>query len=128
MKVFLSWSGDKSGAVALALRDWLPRIINEVEPFMSDKDIAAGANWQVEIAGELESTKFGIVCVTVENQDSRWLNFETGALVKEFGQSRVVPLAIDLKPVDVEPPLGQSGKGHLEARDPRSAPIAGASA
>jgi hypothetical protein len=105
--VFLSWSGEKSRAVALALHDWLPRVINEIEPFMSRKDIAAGALWQLEIASQLESTAFGIVCVTTENQNSRWLNFEAGALAKELGLARVVPLAIDLTDVDVKPPLGQ---------------------
>lgn len=107
MKVFLSWSGEKSRAVALALRDWLPRVINEVEPFMSSRDIAAGVVWQTEIATQLDATRFGIVCVTSENQDSRWLNFEAGALAKEVGKSRLVPLAIDLTPINVEPPLGQ---------------------
>jgi hypothetical protein len=107
MRVFVSWSGEKSRAVALALRDWLPRVINEVEPFVSAEDIAAGAVWQAEIAGQLESARFGIVCITAENQDSRWLNFEAGAVAKQFGRNRVVPLAIDLTEVDVKPPLGQ---------------------
>jgi len=107
MKVFLSWSGGKSRAVAEALRDWLPLVINEVEPFVSGKDIAAGVRWQVEISGELESSNFGVVCVTAENQSAPWLNFEAGALAKAVGASRVVPLVIDLKVSDVRQPLGQ---------------------
>lgn len=39
MKVFLSWSGEKSRAVAEALREWLPYINPEIEPSMSDSDI-----------------------------------------------------------------------------------------
>ncbi len=46
------------------------------------------------------------MCVTRENQSARWLNFEAGALAKAVESSRVVPLAIDLKPSDIEPPLG----------------------
>ncbi len=107
MKVFLSWSGEKSQAVATALRDWMPQVINSVEPFMSATDIAAGARWEAEIADQLQETSFGIICVTVENQHAPWLNFEAGALAKGVGSNRVVPLAVDLKQTDVTPPLGQ---------------------
>lgn len=107
MKVFLSWSGSKSQRVALALREWLPAVINNIEPFVSSKDIYAGSRWQAEIADELEATDFGIVCVTAENQASTWLNFEAGALAKSVEASRVVPLAIDLTPADIAIPLGQ---------------------
>lgn len=112
LKVFISWSGDKSRAVALALRDWLPGVINNVDPFVSSKDIDPGARWQAEVAGQLEQTNYGIVCVTRENQSARWLNFEAGALAKAVEVSRVVPLAIDLKPSDIEPPLG-----HFQAQE-----------
>src|SRR5581483_8186823 len=107
MKVFISWSGKRSRAVAVALRDWLPGVINSVEPFVSSEDIYAGSRWQKEIAEQLESTNFGIVCVTKENQHAPWLNFEAGALAKAVESSYVVPLAVDLKPTDVEIPLGQ---------------------
>lgn len=107
MRLFISWSGTKSRDVAVALRDWLPGVINSIEPFVSAKDIYAGARWQMEIATQLESTDFGIVCVTAENQHAPWLNFEAGALAKAVDSSRVVPLAIDLKPSDVQVPLGQ---------------------
>jgi hypothetical protein len=107
MKVFLSWSGDKSRAVALALREWLPLVINALEPFVSAQDIAAGTHWQTEVAGQLEASDFGIVCVTADNQEATWLNFESGALAKAVGSARVVPLAIDLKVTDVKLPLAQ---------------------
>lgn len=107
MKVFISWSGDKSQNVALALRDWLPGVMNSVEPFVSAKDIYAGTRWQGEIAAQLDQSNFGIVCVTQENQSAPWLNFEAGALAKAVDVSRLIPLAVDLKPSDVEIPLGQ---------------------
>jgi hypothetical protein len=107
MKVFVSWSGSQSKQIAFALRTWLPNVLQEVKPFVSSKDIAAGARWQEEIAGELEDTSFGLICVTRENQTSPWLNFEAGALAKSVGSSRVIPLAIDLTPTDIKNPLGQ---------------------
>jgi RNA polymerase sigma factor (sigma-70 family) len=107
MKVFISWSGPKSGAVANALHGWLPGVINAVDPFLSSADIHAGTRWQREIASELNRTNFGIVCVTRENQATPWLNFEAGALAKAVDLSRVIPLAIDLKSSDVKLPLGE---------------------
>lgn len=107
MRVFISWSGERSRAVAHALRDWLPQVINNIEPFVSSLDISAGARWQADIAEQLSSTHFGLICVTRANQDAPWLNFEAGALAKSLDVASVVPLAIDLKPSDVRLPLGQ---------------------
>jgi hypothetical protein len=107
VKVFISWSGDKSRAVALALRVWLPQLINAVEPFVSTTDIESGARWQGEISERLEESNFGIVCVTGDNQAAPWLNFEAGALAKQVGRSRVVPLAVDLELNDIRNPLAQ---------------------
>lgn len=122
MKVFLSWSGEKSRAVAEALRDWLPYVIQEVEPFMSSEDIVAGARWQDELATQLDESRFGILCVTQDNQSAPWLNFEAGAIAKQLGLNRVVPLAIDLRLAELRPPLGQFQAKEMtkhERRDPQ---------
>jgi hypothetical protein len=112
MKVFLSWSGEKSRVVAEALRDWLPKVVQEVKPFMSAEDIAAGTRWEQRIAHELKDTGFGVLCVTRENQSAPWLNFEAGAIAKQVDSSRVVPLAVDLTVADLKPPLG-----HFQAKE-----------
>lgn len=106
VKVFLSWSGTKSRVVAEALREWLPSVIQEVEPFMSTEDIAAGVRWQRLLDDALEASSFGILCITRENQSSQWLNFEAGAIAKQVESSQVVPLAVDLRLSDLTPPLG----------------------
>jgi len=107
VQVFISWSGPTSRAVAEALRDWLPNVIQNLQPFMSSDDIAAGNRWQAEIANRLQSSIFGLVCVTKDNQHSAWLNFEAGAIAKSIDVSRVVPLAIDLTESEIEQPLAQ---------------------
>ena len=107
MKLFISWSGPKSKAVATALRGWIPSVINEVKPFMSAESIESGTRWQAIIAKELETTDFGLVCTTAANQEKPWLNFEAGALAKKLDDSRVVPIAIDLAPSEIRQPLGQ---------------------
>ncbi|HVW48464.1 MAG TPA: toll/interleukin-1 receptor domain-containing protein [Solirubrobacterales bacterium] len=117
MKVFVSWSGPKSRDVAGVLRDWLPSVLHAVEPFVSARDIRAGTRWQAEIAGELDDTDFGLICVTKENQAAEWLNFEAGALAKSVDSSRVVPIAIDLVPAEIATPLGQFQAIRLSKED-----------
>jgi TIR domain-containing protein len=108
LKIFISWSGQRSKAAAEALRDWLVRVIQRLEPWVSSEDIRAGARWQIEIAGVLSNTKVGILCLTPENLHSDWLHFEAGALAKTIDNSTFVcPYLISLDPADVPLPLGQ---------------------
>ena len=102
MKVFISWSGNKSQEVAKILKRWIPCIIQSIEPYFSSSDIDKGARWSTDIAKELQDASFGILCVTKENSSSEWLNFEAGALSKSIDQSRVCPFLIDLKPSDIQ--------------------------
>lgn len=101
MKVFISWSGEVSFKVAKVLKEWIPCVIQDVQPYFSSEDIDKGARWSTDIAKELESASFGILCVTKENMDSKWLNFEAGALSKAIDKSKVCPLLFRLKPSDI---------------------------
>lgn len=96
MRVFISWSGEKSKTVALLLKSWLPVVIQTIEePWCSDTDIESGANWSATIGEQLSSTEFGIICVTKENQNRPWLNFEAGAISKLV--SNAAPVLIDFE-------------------------------
>lgn len=119
MKVFISWSGKLSLQVALALRDWLPSVIQAIEPYISSEDIDKGSRWGNEIAKELESCDLGIICVTTENLVSPWLNFEAGALSKRFEASRVIPFLFGLRRADVpnSSPLTQFQSTVIDRRD-----------
>jgi hypothetical protein len=117
MKVFISWSGQKSRDVAELLGDWLPSVLHAAKPFVSARDIRAGTRWQSEIATELDDTDFGLICVTRENQAAEWLNFEAGALAKSVDFSRVVPIAIDIAPAEIPAPLGQFQAIRLNQED-----------
>lgn len=120
MKVFISWSGEQSHKVALALRDWLPSVIQTVEPYVSSEDIDKGARWSSDIAGELEKSSFGILCVTRQNLEAPWIHFEAGALSKSVDKSRVSPLLFGLKRSEVKGgPLLQFQSTLAEADDMR---------
>jgi hypothetical protein len=106
LKVFISWSGEKAKDFALELRDWLPFVIHDLDPWVSDADIDSGSMSMQDIHGQLAETKYGIICTTAENQAKPWINYEAGALWKSVDhQSRVVPLLIDLEIAEVQSPL-----------------------
>jgi hypothetical protein len=110
MKIFISWSGDVSHRAALKLRDWLPDVVQSAEPFVSSEDIKEGTRWANELAGTLEQYSLGILCITPQNLDSRWLNFEAGALAKSIKQAeepRVMALLLGLGVLNLEGPLTQ---------------------
>ncbi len=107
MKVFIGWSGTRSQALALALRDWLPLVLHYVDSWLSETDIAAGERWAEAVAKELEASNFGIICITGENLTSPWILFEAGSLAKSLQSSRVIPLLLDLEFSEISGPLAQ---------------------
>jgi TIR domain-containing protein len=107
MKVFLSWSGERSRAIAEAMREWIPNVIQAVEPWMSAEDVDKGLRWSSEIAVQLEGTRFGIICLTPDNLESPWILFEAGALSKTIDKAFVCPFLFGLEPSDVRGPLTQ---------------------
>jgi hypothetical protein len=45
LRVFISWPLPFAGEVAMLLRDWLRRVIQDVDPWVSMKDIENGKFW-----------------------------------------------------------------------------------
>jgi len=107
MKIFISWSGKTSHKVATILRDWLPSVIQSVEPYVSSEDIDKGTRWATDIAGELDQSAFGILCVTKDNVNAPWLNFEAGALGKSVDKSKVCPVLYNIKRSEIQGPILQ---------------------
>lgn len=107
MRLFISWSGERSKAVAHAMRNWLPLVLSYVDPWLSDADIGAGERWAQLVAEQLTDTNFGIVCITPENLNSPWILFESGALAKSLEAGKVIPLLLNLELSDVSGPLAQ---------------------
>jgi len=107
MKVFISWSGERSQVFAKALHEWLPMVLQSVVPWLSHADISAGDRWADTVAKELETCDFGITCITRENMSSPWIHFEAGALAKRMQEGRVIPLLLDIDFKDISGPLAQ---------------------
>lgn len=84
MKVFISWSGDQSHAVAKAFYHFIGDCLQNVTPFLSSHNIDAGRNWPEVLRNELKTTGFGVLCLTPDNLTKPWLLFEAGAKVTEL--------------------------------------------
>ena len=117
MKVFISWSGDLSLKVAQTFREWLPSVIQSIEPYVSSEDIDKGARWSTDIAKELENSTFGILCVTKDNIEAPWLSFEAGALSKTMEKAFVTPFLFDIKRSEVQGPILQFQSTIFEKED-----------
>jgi hypothetical protein len=110
LPVFISWADERSKAVALALRSWIPMILQNTDPWMSAVDISSGERWSPAIAQRLSASRFGILCLTPENATRPWVLFEAGAVAKAIElDARVCPYLFGFsKPTDVPAgPLSQ---------------------
>jgi hypothetical protein len=107
VKVFVSWSGNLSKAVAEAMEQWIGDVIQMSSVFLSSAGIEPGEGWGSRLNEELDSTNLGIIVLTRENKDKPWILFEAGALSKGLKQARVCPVYVDLAATDVKQPLSQ---------------------
>lgn len=117
MKVFISWSGTTSHRVAVLIRDWLPSVIQSIEPYVSSEDIDKGTRWSTDIAGELHASSYGIIWLTKDNILAPWINFEAGALGKSIDKSKVSPFLFRVKRSEVAGPILQFQSTILEKDD-----------
>lgn len=91
VKIFLSWSGTESKQLATIFKDWLPNVLQYVDPYMSAEDITLGERWNYNITNNLHESIFGLIFVTPSNINAPWINYEAGALSKTL-DSKVVPI------------------------------------
>lgn len=105
MKIFISWSKEKSGLYAQAIKEWLPNVIQKLDLFISSEDISKGGIWFNKIAQELEETNFGIVCITPENYNEPWILFESGAIYKKVNTSKICAVLFDMEKGELKGPL-----------------------
>lgn len=107
MEIFVSWSGQRSRAVAELLKKWIKMVLQGTEPWVSTQDLESGSLWVSDLNQQLSVSATGIVCITQENKTAPWIHFEAGALAKGLTKARVCTFLIDLKPEDIANPLGQ---------------------
>jgi hypothetical protein len=91
--------------IAEALRQWLPKVIQAVQPWFSDLDMGKGSMWSKEISAKMSEAAIGIVCLTRENLGLSWIHFEAGALHKALDGGKVCTFLLGIQATDVDWPL-----------------------
>ncbi len=105
MKVLICWAGARSHQIAVALREWLPSVLQHVDPWVSSEDINKGEVWLAALLKQLETSEFGIICLVPENVEEPWIHFEAGALFRSIDTSRISPLLVRVDLGDISGPL-----------------------
>ena len=67
--------------------------------FNKDVDIKSGALWLKEVKSKLKECGYGILCVTIDNINFSWINFELGSLV--IRNVPAVPMLINCNESDL---------------------------
>lgn len=93
LRIFISWSRERSYRVALAWKDLLG-MFQSVELMMSE-DVECGGPVLPSLNVMLKKADFAVMCMTEENWEEPWIFYETGVV---FGKSEahVCPYIIDL--------------------------------
>ena len=115
MRVFISWSGSQSKAIATVFSNWLSQVIQAVEPWLST-EIQKGSRWGTEVNESLQVLPVAIICLTRENLQAPWILFEAGA-ISSHKEAFVCTLLHGIEPTDVKPPLSQFQHTSFEKDD-----------
>ncbi|WP_420959353.1 TIR domain-containing protein [Brucella sp. IR073] len=117
MHIFASWSGEDSRQIAELLKSWIPCVLQDVDVYVSSRDIGKGERWASSVTAHLSEIDFGIVVVTKNNMNAPWILFEAGALSKSV-KSRVIPLLCGVHRIDTaNSPLTQFQYAIVEKKE-----------
>jgi hypothetical protein len=115
--VFLSWSGERSKAIAEELRNWIPSVLQFAKPYFTPNDIEKGSKWGSEISKKLADSNVGLICLTKDNINKPWILFEAGALSKDQDRSRVCSVLFGADEADLTGPLATFQNAKFDKSD-----------
>jgi hypothetical protein len=99
MKIFISWSKDKSRLLALETKNFIQKVLgNDIDVFFSP-DMYKGTSVDNEIHNNLLESDRCIVCITSDNFKNPWLMYEAGVVYGAHflkpGKSIVIPILFE---------------------------------
>lgn len=104
MRVFIGWSGERSRLVAAALRDWMKKLIQSVEPWMAEEDLSGK---RVDATPAIREARAAVLCLTGDNHQAADLHFEAGLLASSIPTAFIGPFLLGVRPSEVSRPLSR---------------------
>jgi len=116
-QIFVSWSGKKSWHIAHRIAEWMPTIVPNTRYYLSS-EIPAGSLWLTHLMNGLAASQMALLCITKDNIQSQWLNFEAGAMWNRYGADMLIcPILFELDPNELAGPLSQFQSKTFTERD-----------
>jgi hypothetical protein len=97
MRVFVSWSGEASKVMAKGFHKFTQQVLGRADPWMSTQDIEVGTRWGDELRDAIAKSGFCVICVTKQNVQKPWLNYEAGA-IRDGLNKPTAPWMLDITP------------------------------
>lgn len=104
MRVFIGWSGERSRLVAAALRDWMKKLIQSVEPWMPEEDLSGK---RVDATSAIREARAAVLCLTGDNAQGADLHFEAGLLGSSIPTAFICPFLLGVRESEVSRPLAR---------------------
>jgi hypothetical protein len=104
--VFISFSGERSEQLGNWLVSWIQKLLPEVTVYFSNQYPSAGGGPYIDhIHDYMSEASMAVFCVTAENMNSNWINYELGlASASPKSKSGIRILTIGVKPSDLSKP------------------------
>lgn len=107
LELFISFSGRRSEALASWLFRWLEEVVPTVRPYFAGQ-LMGGESWFDHVRHYMEKADAAVFCVTPDNLDSEWLNFELGLFCASPRSRFAVVVTVGVEPAAIgEGPLRQ---------------------
>lgn len=116
MKIFISWSKPTSQAIAEALRDFLNNFFKSktLSVYMSSSSIKPGEDWFDSIRSGIKGSEICLIIMTDENEYSRWIHFEGGAIAYNTKSLNIIPILFTTRDLEERSPLVDINTLNLE--------------
>lgn len=107
MNMFISWSKDTSKKLAFETKKFIEDFFESksINIYLSSDQIDTGSYWFDDIRDAIESSNLCLIILTDENEFSRWIYFESGAIAFNGKSKNIIPFLFSSRALDPSSPL-----------------------